>query len=442
MKWLWMVGLLLMPQAALATEVQEVVSDKGVKAWLVEEHSLPLLAVKFTFLDSGTAYDPKGKGARAAMTAAMLTEGAGELDATAFSKALDDHAITLDFDVDSDDLSGSIKSTSEFNKEAFQYLGMTLNHPRFDTAAMQRVRQQILSLLGAQAKDPQYLLQRRWSEVLFGEHPYANPELGTAKSVQALTVGDFKQYMKAYLARDRLVVAVVGDITPEALKPLLDEAFGGLPATAKPDVTIADVQLPVEPHQVVVESDIPQTVALFGMQGLKRDDKAFYDGYVMNYLLGGGSLNSRLFIELREKRGLTYGVSTALMPMQHAALWSGNFATRNDKVGDALAALRDTLRHFATEGPTDEELLQAKHYLTGSFVLGLDSNRSIANYLITMQVNHLGRDYLDKRNGLMNAVTKDGVKAIAARMVDPKVLQVVMVGKPVLTASPEMKAVP
>jgi len=432
MRWVLMLALMVLPQCALAADVQEVVSAKGIKAWLVEDHAVPLLAVKITFRDSGAAYDPKGKEGRASMAAAMLTEGAGKLDATAFSMALEDHAIELGFAVDDDTFAGRLTSTSEFTQQAFDLMGLALQHPLFARVSMDRVRLQMLSALHAQEKEPQYLLRQRWSAQLFGDHPYARNGLGTAKGVASLKDADLKKYLQAYLTQDRLVVAVVGDITPEALSLLLDSTFGALPAAAHPDSVVADVTIPNLPQQTVVVSDIPQTIALFGTQGVKRDDPAFYDAYVMNYLLGGGSLSSRLFSEVREKRGLTYGISSGLTPMRHAALWSGSFATRNEKVGDALKALRETLQTFANEGPSEEELAKAKQYITGSFVLSLDSNQAIASFLITMQMQRLGRDYLNKRNGLMEAVTREGVKAMAVKIADPKRLQVVMVGKPAL----------
>lgn len=426
--------LMLMPQAAAAAEVQEVVSRRGVTAWLVEDHSLPLLAVKVTFRDSGTAYDPAGKEGRASMAAAMLMEGAGDMNATAFSRALERDAIELGFGVDEDGFNASLNSISDAIPQAFTCLGLALNRPRLDGDALIRVRRQMLTALAQQEKDPHAQLQRRWDTLLFAKHPYANPPLGTRDSVKRLTAADVKQYLRGYLTRDRLVVAVVGDITPEALRPLLDAHLATLPALARPDVTVAEATLPETAQQAVVESDIPQTLALFGAQGVKRDDPAFYDAYVMNYLLGGGALNSRLFSEIREKRGLTYGISTGLTPLRHAAVWAGSFATRNDKAGEALTALRALLADFAAKGPTEEELAQAKQYLTGSFVLGLDSNHEIAHYLIMMQVHQLGRDYLEKRNALMESVTREGVQAVAARVVDPKGLQVVLAGRPVLAS--------
>ncbi|MBY0407621.1 MAG: insulinase family protein [Rickettsiales bacterium] len=431
MRWLVLV-LLLLPRVAFATEVQEVVSAKGVTAWLVEDHSLPLVSVKLTFRDSGVAYDPKGKEGRAAMTAALLMEGAGKLDATQFSKSLESDAVRLAFGVDEDGFSASLSSIADVKDKAFSYLGMALNAPRFDAAAVARVREQTLSVLNQQEKDPNYLLSRKWAEVLFNGHPYGNPEMGTKESVAKLGAADAKDFVKRYLTRDALVVGVVGDITPAELSALLDAHLATLPDKAQRDVTLAEAVVPEVAQQAVVDSDIPQTMALFGTRGIKRDDVAFYDAYVMNYLLGGGALNSRLFVEIREKRGLTYGIYSHVMPLMHAGVWFGSFATRNDKMGEALGALRETLKRFAEEGPSDAELAAAKQYLTGSFVLGLDSNGEIANYLINMQLNNLGRDYLDKRNALMEAVTKEGVKAIARKLVDPKGLQVVMVGRPVL----------
>lgn len=432
MRWMLVAVFCLMPVAAHATQVQEVVSDKGVKAWLVEDHALPLVAVKVLFRDSGAAYDAKGKGGRAMMTAEMLMEGAGALDSPAFTKALENRAIELGFAADDDGFTGAFNSLSEYSADAFSYMGMALKQARFDKDALERVRQQMLTALAEQEKEPGYLLHKQWDKQVFGDHPYANPVMGTKESVKALSAADLQGFVKAYLTRDHLVIAVVGDMTPAALKVQLDAQFAQLPAKAAPDVVVSEVALPAAAKQVVVDSDIPQTMAIFGTQGVKRDDPAFYDAYVMNYMLGGGGLNSVLYTELREKRGLTYSISTGLSPMEHAGVWTGGFATRNDKVGEAVAALKEALQRFAAQGPTDDELRRAKQYLTGSFVMNLDSNHDIANYLISMQVNHLGIDYFDKRNGLMNAVTKEGVKAIAAKMVDPKGLQLVMVGKPVL----------
>jgi len=224
----------------------------------------------------------------------------------------------------------------------------------------------------------------------------------------------------------------VGDITPQELGVLLDSNLGGLPRKFKPDALVSEIAIPMTPSQIVIDSAIPQTMVVFGTNGIKRSDHDYYAAYEMNYILGGSGLNSRLIDQLREKRGLAYSASTQLEPMAHSAVWQGGFSTRNEKVGTALQVMRQTLNDFSATGPTDAELADAKKYLTGSFVLSLDSNSAIASFLINMQVYNLGRDYLNKRNKLMEAVTKDQVKAMAKRLADPSKLQVVMVGRPKL----------
>lgn len=418
--------------AYAAAPVVEVVSAGGVKAWLVEEHSQPLVAMKFVFRDSGTAYDPKGKEGRAQLMVGLLDEGAGDLDAQAFGEMLEDHAIQMGFGVDEDSVSGNWRALSEEAPVAVKMLGMALAKPRFDGDAVERVRGQILTLQQQREKSPAHLIDVAWRKAVFGDHPYGRDGMGTAASVKGLSRKDLMAHAERYLARDALVVAVVGDVTSEVLKGWLDEAFAGLPAKADRDTTVADAVFPEKGARVVVKSAVPQTLVMFTGPGLVRKDPDFYAGYVMNHLLGGGVMSSLLYEEIREKRGLSYGVSTAMEPMRHSALWSGGFSTRNEKAGEAMSTLRATLEAFAQKGPTAEQLEAAKQYITGAFMLGLDSHMEVAGYLITMQMHDLGRDYFEKRNGLMQAVTVEQVKAVAGRVVAPARLQEILVGQPVL----------
>jgi len=419
---------------AYATQVQEVTSPGGIKAWLVEEHALPLVAIKMAFRNSGTAYDPKGKEGRATMTAALLLEGAGDMDSRAFNEALENDAIELNFATDEDSFRASLVTLSEHKEKAFSYLGLALTHPRFDDSATERVRSQTLSTLAQEEKNPSYILHRQWEQAAFGQHPYANPALGSKESVSALARSDFADVAQHYLTHENILIAVVGDMTVAELSHLLDAHFATLPAHYAADVTVPEVSLPSQAKQRIVQNPIPQTMAIFATQGVKRDDPRYYAAYVMNYIIGGADLRSRLAQEIRIKRGLAYSVYSMEEPMIHGAVWKGGFATRNAQVGSAVTALHSTLQEFADYGPTDKEMQDAKTYITGSFVLGLDSNADIANYLISMQLYHLGRDYLDKRNGLIEAVSKDDVKAIAKKLTDPSHLVMVMVGQPDLSA--------
>ena len=423
---------LLVTFPALAAPVQEVKTKSGITAWLVEEHSQPLIAVNVAFRDSGAAYDPDDKQGRSEIVSKLLMEGAGDLRADEFNIALENSALRLGFAADKDNFYGNLETLSEHKDKAFEYLGLALTVPRFDDEAITRVKSQTIAAIKEEQEKPAYRLSHAWREQIFGNHPYARDEAGTVASVEAMDAGNFRVFLSHYLTRENIVISVVGDITPAELADLLDKALVKLPEKYDPDATVADIKLPDQAKQTVILQDIPQTMVRFGMKGIKRDDPDFIPAFVMNYMLGGGGLTSRLAMEIREKRGMTYGINTSLVPMRHGELFDGSFATRNEKVGEAIAALKETLKNYAENGVSEAELADAKKYLTGSFVVGLSSNESIVNFLTMTQLQHLGIDYMQKRNNLIHMVTNSQIKNMAKRLIKLDKMQVVMVGKPML----------
>jgi zinc protease len=423
--------LLYAAAPAHAADVKEVVSPGGIKAWLVEEHSLPLVAIRLSFEGSGFAYDPSGREGLANFTATMLTEGAGDLGDRAFNEALEARAIEMNTAVNQDSLEVAMQSLSEHKDLAFSYLGMAVAKPRFDVDAVERTRRQMLSILKQSEQNPGYLMERSWAKEAFGDHPYGRPQLGTSSSLARLDRYDMQRYAERYLTRGNLLVAVVGDITPEELRPLLDKHFSSLPEKYKPETKIPDVQIAAGKKPVAVDFNIPQTLVTFGLQGLKRSDPDYIAAYVMTQILAGdSSLTSRLGKEIREKRGLSYTVYARLTPFDHGGMFTGGFATRTEETHTALAVLKDTLDTFVKEGPSAEELSQAKQYLVGSFVINLDSNADLAGFLINMQHNRLGIDYLKRRDELIGAVTRNDVTAQARRLLDTRKLIIIKTGKP------------
>lgn len=420
---------------ALAAPVQEVKTKAGLIAWLVEEHSQPLIAVNIAFRDSGTAYDPDGKEGRAAMVSALLMEGAGAMSSQDFTIALENSAVKLGFSADDDNFYGNLQSLREYKDQAFLYLGMALTAANFDDVAVTRVKNQTKSAIKEQQEKPAYRLSRAWQKQVFGNHPYAKEELGTKETVEAISVYEMHEFTKNYLTKKNMVISVVGDISASELSALLDKNLSALPENYNPEVKISDIKLPESARQTVIEQAIPQTMVNFGMGGIKRADPDYIPAYVMNYILGGGGLTSRLALEIREKRGLTYGINTNLVPMRHVEIFAGGFATRSEKVGEAIGALKDTLKNYAENGASDKEIADAKEFLTGSFVVGLSSNSSIVNFLTMMQLQNLGIDYMERRNNLIRAVTKEQVKNIAKKLIKLDKLQIVMVGKPQLEES-------
>ncbi len=420
-----MLGPTLVAEAA--AKVERVVSPGGIEAYLLSEPSIPFLSLSLQFR-GGAALDPAGKEGLAYMVSGLLDEGAGDLDSQAFRTELEDLAIRLSFDSSRDELSGQLKTLTEHRERAFELLGLALSAPRFDAEPVERIRNQIQAELRRNAEDPDYVASLTWFETAFPDHPYGRPSEGTVESVGALTTDDLRGFVGRRLAKDDLVIGVAGDITAAELGPLLDRAFGKLPATSAP-YQIAPAK-PRSGDTVIVRKDVPQSQVLFGELGLPRADPDFYAAYVANHILGGGGFTSRLTEQVREKRGLAYSVYSYLYPLDFAPLWLGGLGTANAAVGQALQLVRQQVAEMAAGEVTQAALDDAKTYLTGSFPLRLTSNDSIANMLVAMQVDDLGIDYLDKRNGYIEAVTLKDVQRVAARLYHPESLLVVVVGEP------------
>lgn len=413
---------------AKAVEVQEVVSDGGIHAWLIEDHQNPLLTMNFSFTGAGAATDPDSKLGLANMVSGLIDEGAGEMDSQAFRGEMENRSIGLSFDAGRDDFSGSLVTLSRERDTAIDLLRLALSEPRFDDAAVERIRAQIVSGLKSAENDPRDIASRTFFKSIFGDHPYARPVSGTFDTVAGLNANDFRGFVGRAFAKDNLIIGVAGDITADELGPLLDEAFGSLPDHADLPV-IADVT-PKFGAMDVVQQDIPQSQAIWGQKGIKRTDPDFYAAYVMNYILGGGGFSSRLTEEVREKRGLAYGVYSYLADLDHAEMMMGGVATRNDAIGKSLSLISTEWTKMKDKGVTQEELDNAKSYLTGAFPLRFTSLGNLSGMLVGMQKEDLGKDFLDRRNSLVDAVTLDDVNRVAAKLMDPANVTVTVVGKP------------
>jgi len=425
---LFAVALLpLAAPSAHATKIERVVSAGGIEAWLVREPAVPLIAIEFAFV-GGANQDPKGKPGVAAMAANLLDEGAGELDAKTFQERLENKAIELSFRAGRDYVYGTMRTLKDNRDEAFDYLRLALTAPRFDADAIERVRAQTLSRLRRDTTNPNDIASRRWWETAFPDHPYGQPVNGSVDSLPRITADDIKSVTRRTLAREQLKIAIVGDITVEDAKRLLDHVFGSLPA--KPELQSVAYAKPAGlGRRIVVPLDVPQAVVIYGSQGFARSDPDFLAGYVVNHILGGGSFSSRLYTEVREKRGLAYGISESLVWYNHAAVLYGSTATRADRTGETIDIIEAEIRRFAADGPTAEELAEAKAFLKASYVLGLDTSGRIASQLVQLQLDNLGIDYIDRRAGLIDAVTLEDAKRVAKRLLDGGLL-VTVVGRP------------
>ncbi len=408
--------------------IQRVKSPGGIEAWLVEDHSVPVVAMRMAFR-GGSAEDPPDRLGLANVVAGMLDEGAGDLDAQAFRTRLDDNSIALGFEDSRDLFTGYVKTLSVNRDLAFELMALALTKPRFDAEPIDRIRSAILARLKRQTGDPDYLASRLWWSKAFPATPYGRPPDGTVETVSKIDAGDLRGFVERRLARDNLFIGVVGDITAEQLAPALDRVFGGLPARAQP-VALGDVRPSTAGNIFMMDRQNPQSVIVFGEAGLKRNDPDYYAAFVMNHILGGGSFSSRLYREVREKRGLAYSVYSYLSPLDEAGLIMGGVATENSRVAETIATVRDVWRSMPLTGATATELSEAKSYLTGSFALQFDNTDHIARLLVSIQLDDLGIDYIDRRNDLIAAVTQQDVLRVARRVLDAKSLTFAVVGQP------------
>ena len=420
--------LLIAAGPALAINVERVKTPGGLEAWLVQDNSNPIVTMRFAFR-GGAALDPKGKVGLANLVASTMDEGAGNLDSQSFQKTLEDKAIRIRFDAGMDNFGGQLQTLVRNQDKAFDLLRLALNAPRFDTEPVERIRSQILVGLKQDEESPHSIAGKAMREALYSGHPYGRSPKGIPDSVKAITADDLRAFVTQRLTRDTLVIGVVGDITPAKLAELLDATFGTLPAQGT-DWRLPKIRANTDGRTIVINKDVPQSAILFADQGLLRDDPDFYAAYVMNHVLGGGGFTSRLYGEVREKRGLAYSISSGLNPRRASATTVGGAGTANARVHETLNVVKAEWHRMAENGVTNDELKDAKTYLTGAYPLQFTGSTRIARMLVGIQLAELGIDYVKSRNAFINAVSRDDIARVAKKLLDANRLVTVVVGRP------------
>jgi zinc protease len=400
--------------AASAMKIEKIVTPAGITAWLVREHTVPLVSLNYAFR-GGSSQDEADKSGTASLVSDLLDEGAGKLDSEQYHGRLERLAIDLSFSVGRDYFRGSLRTLKENRDQAFDLLNLALTKPRFDPDAVTRVRGQVMAGLRREITNPNDVASLRWWQTAFPGHPYGRQSDGSLETVPRITADDLRGYVHNVFARDGLTVSIVGDVDAKTAAKLVDRAFGNLPAKGrlKPVPKAVPVGLG---KRIVVKLNVPQSVVAFGGRGIERNDPDFMAAYIVNHILGGGDFSSRLYREVREKRGLAYGVYDSLIWFKRAAVVIGSTATRDDRTGDALKIIEQQIGRMAQDGPTAAELAAAKSYLKGAYALSLDSSRKIAAQLTQMQLDHLGMDYIQRRGAMIDGVTLADAKRVAKRL--------------------------
>ena len=417
------------PAAKSAVNVRALTSPRGVDFWLVEDYAVPIVAMEFAFR-GGASHDPAGRAGAATMLAGLLDEGAGEYDSQAFQRALDEKAVELSFQADRDYLGGRMRTLVRHLDRAGVLLQLAINAPRLDEEPFERVREQMNARLRHEANDPAHMASKAFREKVFAGHPYARPSEGEIDTLAALSRDDLKTMAGQELARGALLIGVVGAISETRASKLIDEVFADLPQAVAP-LTIPPAPFTALGETEIVDLDVPQSTIRFGRPALERADPDYMASIVLAHVLGGGTgLSSRLFREVREKRGLAYSVSASVATYAHASYIYGGTTTKNERAHESLEVIRGEILDMAKGNISEEELEKGKKYLIGSYPLRFDTSTKIAQQLVHMQLDGYGLDWLIERNRRIAAVTLDHARSTAARLFGDGALSVTIAGRP------------
>lgn len=418
---------MIVPVADSGIAIRELQTPLGIRFWLVENHTVPVVAMRFAFR-GGAAQDAASKSGMAYMLSGLLDEGAGDMDAQAFHERMEDLAAEISFSAERDTFGGSVRTLARNATDAFDLARLALTVPRFDESAVERVRGQMIAGLKHELKNPDAIGGRVFAEHAYPGHPYGRAVHGTLDSLPKISRADLIAQHKNIIARDNLVIGIVGAIDEAQAAAAVDHIFSALPQraqlTAVPDVAFSGAG-----GFHAIDLDIPQSVMMFGRQGIARDDDDFIPAIIVNHILGGGIFQSRLFKEVREKRGLTYSVYTALASFDHGAMLFGGTSTKNERADEALTVIREEMAKMRESGPTDIEIEKAKKFITGSYALRFDTSAKIAGQLVQIQLDQLGLDWMQRRNGLINAVTRADIMRTCERLLGDGALLVTRVGR-------------
>ena len=413
--------------AALAADVQIFTTEKGIKVWLVEEKNLPIISMSFAW-QGGVENDAEDKQGLCRIAAAMLTKGAGQDDENAFQKKMQENAISIGFTAQRDTIYGQFRSLKDTLPIAKDMLRASLYNPRFDEDSLTRLKAETSSSLKRYQSDPDWMLSRLMMSETFSGHPYSKRSMGTLATINAITRDDLKNWHKR-LSRDQLIVSITGDITKVEASKILDDLFGDLPQrTELPAVLEAEIK--GKQQVFIVNYNGPQSSMQLIWPGIKRSDKDWYAAQVMNYILGGGSFSSRLMSEVREKRGLTYGISSGMALFDHAATYNIQASFKNENAGEVLALVKKEIARIRDTEVSANELKAAKDYLIGAYGLSLTSTSQVAAHYLELQRQKLSVNDQQESEAALKSVTADDVQRVARRILKDEDMAAYFVGQP------------
>jgi zinc protease len=429
----WLAGLfgtLLLATGTVQAvpKIQHWQTTHGARVYFVPAPDIPMVDVRVVF-DAGGARDDAYPGL-ANLTNRLLADGAGNLDANQVAESFETRGAQLGYGSARDMAWVSLRSLSDpkLLQPALETLALMLRLPTFGEAGFKRERDRMLTAVRQQRYEPDEITEKRFYAAAYGQHPYASPPEGTDQSLQALTRDQVKAFHARYYVAGNAIVAIVGALTRPQAEALAAAVMGSLPR-GEPAPMLPEVPILNGESLVAVAFPSSQTHVRMGQPALTRDDPDYFPLSVGNHVLGGGGLVSRINRVIREERGLSYSVYSYVTPMRCQGPFAMALQTKNAQADEAIELLRQNLRRFVNEGPTEKELEAAKQNIIGGFPLRIDSNAELVDYLTVIGFYHLPLDWLETYTTRVAQVTREQVRDAFKRRIHPERLVVVRVGE-------------
>ncbi len=431
---LFFTGLLLALPAAAGLDIQNWSTPQGARVYFVENHELPMLDLSVDF-DAGSARDNRAKSGLASLTRQLMSLGARAYSERDIAEKMADVGADLESHLDADRAGFTLRTLSGRGErdQAVDLLAAVLAAPKFDADILEREKARAIASLQESATRPEYIGERAFQAAIYGNHPYALPEDGEVDALAKLTRADLEAFHRAYYRASDMSIAIMGDISRGDAETLATKLAANLPPGEAPP-PLPPVTVATRGSRQVIAHPATQSHLFMGLPGLKREDPDYFPLFVGNYVLGGGGFDSRLTKDIRDKKGLAYSVYSYFMPMRELGPYRIGLQTRREETDLAVNSARADLDRYLTDGPSEEELAQARNNLVGGFPMRIDSNKKILEYLAMIGFYRLPLNWLDTYLPQVEAVTPaDVLRAFRAR-VRPEAMSTVIVGGQVETA--------
>ena len=415
-------------ESAWSPKVSRFQGPGGMTVYHVESHANPLVMAEL-LVRGGASYDPKGRAGVASLVGWMFNEGGGDLDSEAFQERLEYYGISLSGSAGRDAMTVSLATLSTHLDLAWSMMMDALLQPRFAAADFDRAIAERIASLKKSKEKPDTLASLALAKAIYGDHPYGQPSKGDLTTIAAIKLEDLVLFHEQAFRLPNLVLAVTGDITLPRLKKLVATSFAKMNKTPSPFQALPMALAKNRPDQQHIELDVPQTAIRLGGVSINRHDPDYYAMVVMNQILGGGGFTSRLTKEIREKRGLTYGVYSYFSPLAAQGPFVVGMKTKTASVLESLNLLRQELTRMVDEEVDRDELEDIKRYLTGSFPLNLDGLSKLSGIWGVIGFYQRGLDYLEKWPERIRAVSGKDIRRVARRILDSNRLHAVTVGR-------------